>query len=190
MEHISVVFAYFVPRMILLLDVGPFLTVWYFLFFILSKYYTQTIFVVYFIQGQSVIWITRYEYFALSTIVCHFIPFCHCIVCPSSNDDFWSLIRYLHTFIRVIYKQVIINISKSETTEKFEDTQDTVSDWNFPVFFQGLLINSLLIYLSLLAHSGVQHILFLFCLSSSVLAVSLDYPFLISPSAFSNVYLI
>ena len=63
MSHISLVFAYFVPSMILILDVGPFPTVRYFLFFILSKYYTQTIIVVYFIQGQSVIWITRYKCF-------------------------------------------------------------------------------------------------------------------------------
>ena len=38
-------------------------------------------------------------------------------------------------------------------------------------------------YLCLFAYSGVQHVL------CCVLAVSLDCPFLIAPSVFSNVYL-
>jgi hypothetical protein len=48
-------------------------------------------------------------------------------------------------------------------------------------------------YLCLFVHSGVQHILccvFAFLrLVYSMLPVSLDCPFLISPSVFSNVYL-
>ena len=52
---------------------------------------------------------------------------------------------------------------------------------------------SYLRYLFLFAHSGVQHILcfvFLFFLRLvyHMLTVSLDCPFLISPSVFSNVY--
>jgi hypothetical protein len=50
---------------------------------------------------------------------------------------------------------------------------------------------SYLRYLCLFANGGVQHILccvFLFCFSSSLLPVSLDCPFLIAPSVFSNVY--
>jgi len=49
-------------------------------------------------------------------------------------------------------------------------------------------------YLSLFAHSGVQHILccvFVFLgLVYPMLPVSLESPFLIAPSVFSNVYLI
>jgi hypothetical protein len=46
-------------------------------------------------------------------------------------------------------------------------------------------------YLCLFAYSGVQHILwfFFFVLSTLCCQVSLDYPFLIAPSVFSNVYL-
>ena len=49
---------------------------------------------------------------------------------------------------------------------------------------------SYLRYLCLLAYSGVQHILCcVFVLFfSSMLPVSLDYPFLIVPSVFSSVY--
>jgi hypothetical protein len=45
--------------------------------------------------------------------------------------------------------------------------------------------------LCLLAHSCVQHILYcvFVCFSSSMLQVSLDCPFLVAPSVFSNVYL-
>jgi hypothetical protein len=51
-------------------------------------------------------------------------------------------------------------------------------------------------YLSLLAYSGVQQILccvfalfvFVLCLVSPMLPVSLDCPFLIAPSGFSSVY--
>jgi hypothetical protein len=51
---------------------------------------------------------------------------------------------------------------------------------------------SYLHYLFLFVYSGVQHILcFVFLrLVYPILPVSLDYPFLISPSVFSNVYLI
>jgi hypothetical protein len=45
---------------------------------------------------------------------------------------------------------------------------------------------SYLRYLCLFAYCGVQHILR--CFSSSMLSVSLDCPFLIAPSVFSNVY--
>jgi hypothetical protein len=45
---------------------------------------------------------------------------------------------------------------------------------------------SYLRYLCLFAYCGVQHILR--CFSSSMLPVSLDCPFLIAPSVFSNVY--
>jgi hypothetical protein len=52
---------------------------------------------------------------------------------------------------------------------------------------------SYLCYLCLFAHSGVQHILccvfVLFFFVLSMLPVSLDCPFLIAPSVFSNVYL-
>jgi hypothetical protein len=46
-------------------------------------------------------------------------------------------------------------------------------------------------YLCLLAHGCFQHILYcvFVCFSSSMLQVSLDCPFLIAPSVFSNVYL-
>ena len=46
-------------------------------------------------------------------------------------------------------------------------------------------------YLCLLVHGCVQHILHcvFVCFSSSMLQVSLDCPFLIAPSVFSNVYL-
>jgi hypothetical protein len=51
---------------------------------------------------------------------------------------------------------------------------------------------SYLCYLCLFAHSGVQHIMcFCFvclCLVYHVLPVSLDIPFLNTPSVFSNVY--
>jgi len=51
---------------------------------------------------------------------------------------------------------------------------------------------SYLRYLYLFAHSGAQHILccvfVLFCVPY-MLPVSLDCPFLIAPSVFSNVYL-
>jgi hypothetical protein len=53
---------------------------------------------------------------------------------------------------------------------------------------------SYLRYLCLLAYSGVQHILCcVFCFASlrlvyPMLLVSLDSPFLMSPSVFSNVY--
>jgi hypothetical protein len=55
--------------------------------------------------------------------------------------------------------------------------------------FVGWLM-SYLRYLCLFAYSGVQHIL---CcvfrrIVYSMLSVSLDYPFLIAPSVFSNVY--
>ena len=51
---------------------------------------------------------------------------------------------------------------------------------------------SYLRYLPLLAHSGVQHILccVFLRLVYPMLPVSLDCPFLIAPSVFSNVYLI
>ena len=50
-------------------------------------------------------------------------------------------------------------------------------------------------YFCLFAYSGVQHILccalFCFCcLVHPMLPVSLDCPFLIAPSVFSNVYLL
>ena len=52
---------------------------------------------------------------------------------------------------------------------------------------------SYLCYLCLFAQSGIQHILccvfVLFFFVLSMLSVSLDYPFLIAPSVFSNVYL-
>ena len=51
---------------------------------------------------------------------------------------------------------------------------------------------SFLRYLCLFAYSGVQHILcrgFVFLSSRCVPYVSLDCPFLIAPSVFSNVYL-
>ena len=60
------------------------------------------------------------------------------------------------------------------------------------LFVGGLI--SYLRYLCLLAHSGVQHILCcVFCFVSlrlvyPMLLVSLDCPFLMSPSVFSNVY--
>ena len=51
-------------------------------------------------------------------------------------------------------------------------------------------------YVCLLPHSGVQHILccvvlllFVLCFVYPMLPVSLDYPFLIAPSALSDVYL-
>jgi hypothetical protein len=46
-------------------------------------------------------------------------------------------------------------------------------------------------YLCLLAHSCVKHILYcvFVCFSSSMLQVSLDCPFLVALSVFSNVYL-
>jgi hypothetical protein len=46
-------------------------------------------------------------------------------------------------------------------------------------------------YLCLLSLGCVQHILYcvFVCFSSSMLQVSLDCPFLIAPSVFSNVYL-
>ena len=63
------------------------------------------------------------------------------------------------------------------------------------LFVVGLMSN--LPYLCLFTHSGVQHILcFVMCfcfiflrLVYLVLPVSLDYPFLITPSVFPNVYL-
>ena len=54
---------------------------------------------------------------------------------------------------------------------------------------------SYLHYLRLLADSSVQHILccvllvFVLCYMYSVLPVSLDCPFVIAPSVFSNIYL-
>ena len=50
---------------------------------------------------------------------------------------------------------------------------------------------SYLLYLCLLAHSGVQHILccVFLRLVCPMLQVSLDCPFLIAPSVLSNVYL-
>ena len=46
--------------------------------------------------------------------------------------------------------------------------------------------------LCLFAHSGVQHILccVFLCIVYHMLPVSLDCPFFIAPSVFSNVYLI
>jgi hypothetical protein len=44
-------------------------------------------------------------------------------------------------------------------------------------------------YLCLLAHSGVQHIFFFLRLVYPMSPVSLDCPFLVAPSIFSNVYL-
>jgi len=61
------------------------------------------------------------------------------------------------------------------------------------LFEVGLM--SYLRYLCLFAYSGVQHIfwcvfvLFVFVLCTLMLPVSLDCPFLIAPSVFSNVYL-
>ena len=51
---------------------------------------------------------------------------------------------------------------------------------------------SYLRYLCLLAHGGVQHIVrcVLLCLVHPMLPVSLDCPFVIVLSVFSNVYLI
>ena len=53
---------------------------------------------------------------------------------------------------------------------------------------------SYLRYLCLFGHSGVQHIVLCFCLVFLhfvylMLPVSLDCPFLIAPSVFSNIYL-
>ena len=50
---------------------------------------------------------------------------------------------------------------------------------------------SCLRYLCLFAHSGVQHIglCYFFFLLRLVLPISLDCPFLVAPSVFSNVYL-
>jgi hypothetical protein len=48
---------------------------------------------------------------------------------------------------------------------------------------------SYLCYLCLLAYSGVQHILFCLRLVYPLLPVSLDCPFLIVLSVFSNVYI-
>ena len=53
---------------------------------------------------------------------------------------------------------------------------------------------SYLSYLCLFAYSGIRRILCcVFCVffssSSSMLAVSLDFPFLIAPSVFSKIYL-
>ena len=48
-------------------------------------------------------------------------------------------------------------------------------------------------YLCLFAHSGVQHMCFCFVslrLVFVVLPVYMDYPFLISPSIFSKIYLV
>ena len=59
------------------------------------------------------------------------------------------------------------------------------------LFEEGLM--SYLRYLCLLVYSGVQHILccvfVLFFFDLSLLPVSLDSPFLIAPSVFSNIYL-
>jgi len=51
---------------------------------------------------------------------------------------------------------------------------------------------SYLHYLCLFVYSGVQHILCCVCLRLvySMLPVSLDCPFLIGPSVFSNIYFI
>jgi len=53
---------------------------------------------------------------------------------------------------------------------------------------------SYLRYLCLFAHSGPTHIVLCLCFVSlhlvyPVLPISLDYPFLIAPSVFSNVHL-
>jgi hypothetical protein len=65
-----------------------------------------------------------------------------------------------------------------------------IYDW----FVGGLM--SYLRYLSLLTHSGVQHIscvfvvfVFVLCHVRSLLPVSMDCPFLITPSIFINIYL-
>jgi hypothetical protein len=50
-------------------------------------------------------------------------------------------------------------------------------------------VMSYLRYLCLFAYSGVQHIVFLFYFSSSMLPVSPDRPFLNGPSVYSNVHL-
>jgi hypothetical protein len=55
------------------------------------------------------------------------------------------------------------------------------------LFVGGLM--SYLCYLCLLAYSGVQHILFCLRLVYPLLPVSLDCPFLIVLSVFSNVYI-
>ena len=47
---------------------------------------------------------------------------------------------------------------------------------------------SYLRYLGLLAHSGVQHTLWYFCIVYAMLPASLDCPFLIALSGFSNVH--
>ena len=54
-----------------------------------------------------------------------------------------------------------------------------------------LLVGGLMSYLCLFPHSGIQHIFccsFFFVLCSICLPVSLDCPFFIAPSVFSNVY--
>ena len=61
------------------------------------------------------------------------------------------------------------------------------------VFTSGCLYEGLMSYLRylwLFAHSGVQHILCcVYIFYTPMLPVSLDCPFLIAPSVFSNVYL-
>ena len=54
------------------------------------------------------------------------------------------------------------------------------------LFVGGLV--SYLRYLGLFAHSGVQHTLWYFCIVYAMLPASLDCPFLIALSGFSNVH--
>jgi hypothetical protein len=76
-------------------------------------------------------------------------------------------------------------------------TNFTYKRWSVRLYLQLIVegLMSYLLYLCLLAHIGVKHILccvfvfFVLCRVYHVLPVSLDCPFLIAPSIFSNVYL-
>ena len=100
----------------------------------------------------------------------------------------------------------VICLYLNELFTMLGDLTNVHNNYNFPMNYLIVIFNpklfvggfmSYLRYLCLFAYCGVQHILccifvlfyFVLCLVYPMLPVSLDCPFLIAPSVFSNVYL-
>ena len=131
-------------------------------------------------------------------------------VCVSSLYGLGFVLLFHGTFIFVLWYLFVSGSSSSSNIASDQSTHccllyhildplrvitsvDVVSVFVFFTFASSCLQKgSCLIYVScLFAHSGVQHIFCFICLRLvyPVLPVSLDCPFSIAPSVFSNVYL-